>query len=236
MTVDIAGNINRVRTQIDQFADGRHVDLMLAAKYQSVDSLVAAIEAGGTLMGHNLVQQLVAAGEGLADRGYGTRITTTVIGHVQSNKLSAAMAWADRIDTVDTLRTAERIARRQAERISTGTADAPYPILLQVNSAGATSQFGCDPTDLIDLARTISSLDTVRIDGVMTIGARGDEQAIRASFALTRRLSDELRSITGLENADVISMGMSGDMRIAIEEGSTLIRVGTAIFGERPAR
>lgn len=229
----IADNIARVRAEIAEHADGRSVDLMLAAKHQPIEALIEAINAGGTLMGHNMVQQLVAAGDGLRERGFADAVTTTVIGHVQSNKLSTAMEYADRIDTVDSLKTAQRIARRQEARIEEGAATGPYPVLIQVNSSGADSQFGCEPSELINLARAIMQLETVRIDGLMTIGAQGDEAFIRDSFSLTRKLAHELRALDGLEDAQVLSMGMSGDMGIAIEEGSTLIRVGTAIFGAR---
>ncbi|MFY9262625.1 MAG: YggS family pyridoxal phosphate-dependent enzyme [Actinomycetaceae bacterium] len=229
----IAQRIAALREEIDSYAGGRQVDLMLAAKHQSVDNLIAAIDAGGTLMGHNVVQQLVAASEGLAERGYSGRATNMMIGNVQSNKLSQAMAWAARIDTVDKLRTATRINRRQQTRVEAGEASGPYPILLQVNSSGATTQFGCAPDQLLELARQISELEFVRIDGLMTIGAQGEEAEIRASFARVRELSEQMRALDGLAHADVLSMGMSGDLRIAIEEGSTVVRVGTAIFGPR---
>ncbi|XCB29614.1 alanine racemase [Arcanobacterium hippocoleae] len=119
-----------------------------------------------------MVQQLQSAESEIADFPH----TTTMIGHVQSNKLSAAMDFASRIDTVDSLKLAQRIARRQAARIQEGKENAPYPILLQVNSSGSESQFGCEPTALIELANKIIDLPELKIEGVMTIGAHTPER------------------------------------------------------------
>lgn len=286
----IAENIAAVRTRIAASEEraGRSagsVQLMLAAKYQPLDNLLQALAAGERFFGHNIVQQLKTAEEGLlathlaalgsasathlasapaSIHGFSDRATsdstlsdrtlsdldapdldlpaldfshtTTVIGHVQSNKLSAAMHYAQRIDTVDSFTTAEQIERRQKARIAAGgIADSTYPILLQVNSSGAPTQFGCEPEALIDIAERICELPHVRIDGLMTIGANTPDnpnEVIR-SFELTRELGAQLQEIPGLENATTLSMGMSHDLELAIEHGSTEIRIGTAIFGAR---
>ncbi len=252
--IDIAGNIALVRERIARaeatasqtgaWGDQKpRTKLMLAAKHQPIENIRAAIDAGATLFGHNQVQQLVAMvddlgtlGEGSPDGHLGNQnpeILTTVIGHVQSNKLSQAMQYAQRIDTVDSIRTARQIARRQQVRLDEGLAVGPYPILLQVNSSGAPTQFGCEPGELIELSQQVSELESVRIDGLMTIGAQGDEATVRESFCITRALSESMREIPGLENATELSMGMTGDLEIAVEEGSTLVRVGSAVFGPR---
>lgn len=285
----IAENIAAVRTRIAASEEraGRSagsVQLMLAAKYQPLDNLLQALAAGERFFGHNIVQQLKTAEEGLlashlaalgstsathlasalasapdSTRGFSNRATsdrtlsnldapdldlpaldfshtTTVIGHMQSNKLSTAMRYAQRIDTVDSFTTAEQIERRQKARIAAGSiADSTYPILLQVNSSGAPTQFGCEPGALIDIAERICELPHVRIDGLMTIGANTPDnpnEVIR-SFELTRELGAQLQEIPGLENATTLSMGMSHDLELAIEHGSTEIRIGTAIFGAR---
>lgn len=229
--VAIAESLGRIRDIVDRYAGGRHVDIMLAAKHQPIERLIEAYDAGGVLMGHNLVDQLVSADAGLAE--HGIHPYTSMIGHVQSNKLSSAMTVADRIDTVDSLKTAQRINRRQEERVARGEATGPYPVLIQINSAAADTQFGVAIGDVMQLAVTIADLPWVQIRGVMTIGARGSETNIRASFATTRRLSEEMRTLPALADADVISMGMSNDMHLAISEGATVVRVGTAVFGER---
>ncbi|MCI6573777.1 MAG: YggS family pyridoxal phosphate-dependent enzyme [Actinomycetaceae bacterium] len=250
--VDIAHNIALVRGRMaaaEQRAGRRagSVKLMLAAKYQPVENLLAAFAAGERLLGHNMIQQLEAAEEALNAAGAdGSALragvtnlthTTTVIGHVQSNKLSHAMHYAQRIDTVDTFKTAQQIARRQQARIDAGEAKIgeAYPILLQVNSSGAPTQFGCEPADLIELATHISeTLPLVSIRGLMTIGANTpDTTAVIRSFSITRDLGSQLRAIPGLADATELSMGMTNDMELAIEQGSTEIRIGTAIFGPR---
>ncbi|MDO5026074.1 MAG: YggS family pyridoxal phosphate-dependent enzyme [Trueperella sp.] len=235
---DIAGNIEKVRDQIAEAASqaGRPADsvkLMLAAKYQPLENLEAAVAAGVTLFGHNIVQQLVTASTGLAAAGIAT--TNTVIGPVQSNKMRAAMDHASRIDTVDSVKAATRIARRQAARIADGAPAEPFPILLQVNSADASTQSGCAPAALLEIASEISELELVRIDGLMTIGANTDDlAAIHQSFQLTRELGEQLRKLPGLAGATELSMGMTHDLAIAVAEGSTVVRVGTAVFGPRP--
>ncbi|QOQ39164.1 YggS family pyridoxal phosphate-dependent enzyme [Trueperella pecoris] len=235
--MSITTNIAMVRARIAraEAAAGREpgsVTLQLAAKYQPLDRLHEAVATGCTCFGHNIVAQLVKSTQGLAGTG---ALTHTVIGPVQSNKLRAAMDHAERIDTVDSVKEAIRIARRQETRIEEGLADGPYPILIQVNSARAATQSGCAPEELIDIAAAIAELDLVRVDGLMTIGANTDDKGlVRASFGLTRSLSEEMRKLPGLEGAEELSMGMTGDMEIAVAEGSTLVRVGTAVFGARP--
>ena len=243
--IDVAGNIARVRESMAAACEraGRaqsEVQLVLAAKYQPVELMLAALDAGEQRFGHNMVQQLVAAEEGLRVAGRGARThATSMIGHVQSNKLSAAMRYAQRIDTVDSLKMAQQIARRQAARIAAGEAAAgeAYPILLQVNSSGASTQFGCEPITVLDIAHQVASeLPLVEIRGLMTIGANepDDPAAVIRSFEITRQLSEQLREIPGLAAAGTLSMGMTHDMELAIENGSTEIRIGTAIFGPRP--
>lgn len=212
--------------------------LMVAAKHQGAPAIMEVMNAGTLLFGHNQVQQLVNMVDGLRNGHHplANKIFTSMIGHVQSNKLSTAMEYAHRIDTVDSIKAAERIARRQRVRIEAGEASTPYPILLQVNSSGATTQFGCDPDELVNIASVVqqSYAGLVQIDGIMTIGAQGSQDQVRRSFILTRELSQELRRIDGLANAEVISMGMTQDLELAVAEGSTEVRIGTAIFGSRP--
>lgn len=238
---DIAQNIAQVREQISDAARaaGRSADdvaLMLAAKYQPVDALLAAIDADACLFGHNLIPQLIETEEGLSAAGNPAH-TTTVIGHVQGNKLTAAMRYADRIDTVDSLKLAQAVNRRvlatAAENGSATNVD-PYPILLQVNSSGASTQFGIEPAKLLNLAADIAKLPGVRVVGLMTIGAQGSPSDAARSFELTRELLDSLVS-HGLVTGRVLSMGMSGDFETAIAQGSTIVRVGTIVFGPRPA-
>ena len=234
----IAENIAQVQAQIALAAkraqrNPAEVQLMLAAKYQPAENLRSAIAAGAKLFGHNLVQQLATAESEIVNLPH----TTTMIGHVQSNKLTTAMQYASRIDTVDSLKTAERISRRQSARINAGEASGAFPILLQVNSSGAPSQFGCTPNSLIELAKRILELPNLQIQGLMTIGANTpDRAAVVESFQITQELSAQLRELPSLSQADVLSMGMTADLELAVEHGSTLVRVGRAVFGQRPQK
>ncbi|MBM7825732.1 pyridoxal phosphate enzyme (YggS family) [Arcanobacterium pluranimalium] len=236
--IDIEGNIRAVRDRIREaaLAAGREpgeIKLMLAAKYQPVENLIRAMHCGETLLGHNLVHQLQDSERELQTLEAPSH-TTTVIGHVQSNKLSLAMTYAQRIDTVDSLKYAQRINRRQEARCAAGEATQPYPVLLQVNSSAAPTQFGCEPNALLDLARSVAALPYVTVQGLMTIGANStDPDAVATSFATTRSLLIAMNEIEGLENARELSMGMTSDLELAIAHGSTLVRVGTAIFGAR---
>lgn len=232
----IAANIANVRRQITAAAiaaqrDKNEIKLMLAAKYQPIENLRAAIAAGEALFGHNLVQHLEWSEPQISEHSH----RSTMIGHIQSNKLSTAMEFAARIDTVDSLKMAQRIARRHRARIESGSSpDIPYPILLQVNSAGADSQFGCAPQELIELAKRILELPEVKIEGLMTIGANTpDKTAVIRSFEITRELSGQLRQLPSLSGASELSMGMTADLELAIAHGSTLVRIGTAVFGAR---
>ncbi len=248
-------NLQTIRATIRQaeLQAGRpagSVKLMLAVKYQPLENIVTAIAAGETLLGHNLVHQLKNTETELAD--YRAQLAnshtestselsiplpatyTTMIGHLQSNKLSTAMKYAQRIDTVDSLKLAQSINRRQLASLATGSAQTPYPILLQVNSANSPSQYGCAPAELLDLAQAILELPGVEIQGIMTIGANSpDHNAVASSFQLTQELSLRLQELPTLENANILSMGMTNDLSLAVKYGSTLVRIGTAIFGER---
>lgn len=206
--------------------DSGSVRVELAAKYQSPQRVLAALQAGAELIGHNLIQQLTASEESLREMGAPAH-RTHVIGHVQKNKAGKALAYADCIETVDSLELAERLNRLASER------ETPFDIFLQVNSSGAQSQFGIAPEKVLDLAGTIAELESLRIVGLMTIGAHSeDTRKIARSFEVVRLLRDDLHA-AGIASATELSMGMTGDMEIAIAEGSTIIRVGTAVFGAR---
>lgn len=231
----IKENIAQVQKRIADAAQQAHRDpseikLMLATKYQPIENILSAINAGVTLFGQNLIHHLSTTEPEISQYPH----KTTVIGHTQANKLSTAMEYASRIDTVDSLKMAQRIARRQSSRIDLGKATGAYPILLQVNSADAKSQFGCNPADFIDIAKKILEIPEVKIEGIMTIGANSaDLTAVSRSFQITQSLSKQLRTLPGLSKAKEISMGMTSDLEVAVAHGSTIVRVGTAVFGQR---
>ncbi len=179
-----------------------------------LDAVAAALAAGVDDIGENYAQELAAkAGDAT---GAGLRPRWHFIGHVQRNKVKLVAPHVALWHTVDTIRLGAEIAKR-----SPGAA-----VLVQANMTGATSQSGVVRTELPGVVDGLRSLD-LDVRGLMAIGAVGDELRSREEFRSLRSLAD------GLELPDC-SMGMSGDLVPALEEGTTMIRVGTGIFGPRP--
>ena len=149
---------------------------------------------------------------------------------MQSNKINKVLPVVDAIESVDSVELAEKIARRA---VAAGTT---VGVLLEVNESGEASKSGCDPALALDIARRIGAMGGVELQGLMTIGAHvDDERVIRAGFAHLRRLREQILASgdPGTGHCLELSMGMTQDMELAIAEGSTIVRVGTAIFGER---
>ncbi len=235
---EIAGRFARLQEQVRgaEAAAGRSqesVQIELAAKYQAPERVLAALQAGSTLLGHNIIQQLEASETALAAAAAPAH-RTHVIGHVQNNKAAKALRYSQCIETVDSLKLATRLDRLRGEHIQPWGEQQPFDIMIQVNSSGAQSQYGRNPEQVLDLAGRIAELPHLRIIGLMTIGAHTDETSeIARSFQIVRELRDELQA-SGIASATELSMGMTHDMDIAIAEGSTIVRVGTAVFGPRP--
>ena len=215
------------------------VSILLAAKFQEPERVVAALRAGGGLIGHNYIQQLEEGERALSELGAPFH-RVHVIGHVQANKAGKAIRAADCIETLDSLKLAARLDRLQGERISAGELGkdgsplGPFDVMIQVNSAGSESQHGVDPSGVVDLAGAVAELPNLRLVGLMLIGANTDDvAAVAASHARVRELRDAVQA-AGVVSCTELSMGMTGDMEIAIAEGSTEVRVGTAVFGPRP--
>ena len=241
---EIAERWNRVREKVAAAAvragrDENAVSILLAAKFQEPERVVAALRAGGHLIGHNYIQQLEESEAALA-RLDAPSHPIHVIGHVQTNKAGKAIRAADCIETLDSLKLAKRLDRIQGETIESGKRDrsgdplGAFDVMIQVNSAGSESQYGVDPNKVVDLAGGVADLKNLRLIGLMLIGANTDDvAAIAASHARVRELRDAVVS-AGISSCTELSMGMTGDMEIAIAEGSTQVRVGTAVFGPRP--
>lgn len=181
-----------------------------------------------------------AAGAGSADAAGSVRnpaqngvIPFHLIGQLQSNKIGKILPFVDTIESVDSIELAEKIARRAVMRgITVG-------VLLEVNESGEASKSGCPASHAIDLARRIGNMGGLELRGLMTIGAHvDDETTIRSGFVHLRRTRDQILTsgASGTEHCTELSMGMTGDMELAIAEGATIVRVGTGIFGERADR
>ncbi len=161
-------------------------------------------------------------------KAYGqSRIPWRLIGHLQANKARKALEIFDTIDSIDSPSLAERLGRIAKELGKI------IPVLIEVNTSGEESKSGVAPENFMPLLDAVISQENLRLDGFMTVGPiTDDESEIRRAFASLRRLSENAREKSGLA-LPVLSMGMSGDFESAILEGSTLVRIGTLLFGPR---
>jgi pyridoxal phosphate enzyme (YggS family) len=191
------------------------VTLVAVSKTFPAAAVTAAIAAGVTHVGENRVQETRDKQPGVAGSA-----RWHLIGHLQSNKAKDAVKLFDVIETVDSFELAEKIARAAA------AAGKRQEVLLQLNIGREPQKSGANPDDAARLAKEIAALDALDLRGLMTIPPAGEAEQSRRYFREMRTLRDAL----GLEE---LSMGMSEDFEVAIEEGSTLVRVGRAIFGSR---
>ncbi len=225
----IAENITRVQARIAAAAasagrDPTEVTLVAVSKGFGREAVAEAAESGLTVFGENRVQEAESKISSLP-----AALTWHMLGHVQSNKARQAAALFDCIHSVDSERIAAALARHAAGL------DRSIPILLQVNVTGKESQFGFEPDALPTVAQDIAAHRSLRIAGLMAIASFTDDEAVlRAEFRALRQLREELKSVMTDHPCQELSMGMSNDYSIAIEEGATIVRVGRALFGERP--
>lgn len=206
--------------------------MLLAVKTVPADRIREAITAGYPLLGQNRAQELTATEPDLVGLAHRTHF----IGHLQSNKVNAVLRWVDCVQTVDTPSLAERLDRSRTRLASEGGPDTPLEVMVQVNTSGEDSKFGVEPAAALELAATVAALPRLRLTGFMTIGANStDHGRVRASYdALAEVRETVLASdAVGTDGAHELSMGMSGDLEIAVAAGATIVRVGSAVFGAR---
>lgn len=229
----ISANIDRVRAGIAaacQRAGRRPEEVTLIAVTKTFPaSLVReAVRAGCADIGENYVQELLPKHDELS----GEAIRWHFIGHLQSNKVKYIAPWVTMVHAVDNRSLAEELDRRARQH------DRVLDILVEVNTTGETSKFGLAPEAVLPFVRSLAGLEAVRIAGLMTIGPfLPDPEGSRPMFRQLRELRDQL---AGLGQANLnpvhLSMGMTGDYEVAVEEGATFIRIGTALFGSRPKK
>ena len=226
----VAENLERVREQIARAAakSGRttdDVELVAITKTHPADKVREAIEAGHTLFGESRIQEARAKIPELP-----SNLRWHFIGHLQKNKIRHALPLFEMIHSVDSLALAQDINRIAEE-------DGMHPrVLLEVNVAGEGSKFGFSPDKLSDQMEELLALPRLSILGLMTIPPLAEEaEASRKYFVQLREMRDRLQTEFRVDLAQ-LSMGMTQDFPIAVEEGATLVRVGTAIFGERRRR
>lgn len=209
------------------------VQLIAVSKTHGAEAIREAVEAGLVHIGENKVQEAKDKLHLLQQDKAFSHVRWHYIGHLQTNKVRQAVEIFDMIHSVDSIRLAAEIDRRSYTR------DKTMPILIQVNTSREKSKYGIDPDDTLELVKHVSDLKNVKIKGLMTIGAlsaatANDTVKIRSFFRKLRELK-EFISDQKIPNVDMeyLSMGMSGDFEIAIEEGATHLRIGTSIFGKR---
>lgn len=223
---DFRHNLAAVQARIDSAClragrDPSEVRLLPVSKTMDEAHIRLAHQAGCTLLGENKVQEAWGKSQAMADL---TDLRWSVIGHLQTNKAKLVARFASEFQALDSLHTAEALDRRlQVE----GRA---LDVFIQVNTSNEPSKYGLHPDAAGEFMQKIQGLDTLRVRGLMTLAEFSSNAArVRACFVRLRTLRDRLGDAQQL----ALSMGMSGDFEIAIEEGATVVRVGQAIFGAR---
>lgn len=227
----IAENIAHIKQRMTEACHqcGRNpneVKLLLATKTIDPETIKLALNTGETLIGENKVQELRDKFEALQD----TPHTKHLIGHLQTNKIKDVLkAEVQCIQSLDRWDLAEKLQQRLDYERKT------IEVLIQVNTSYEESKSGLEPNEVLDFVKKVASLDRLKIKGLMTIGLLSeDQEKVQQCFQLLKKIQQDIiaENIPNVEMTE-LSMGMSGDLETAIAEGSTMIRVGTAIFGVR---
>lgn len=226
MSSSIESGLAEVRLRIEAACrraarSPQEVTLVAVTKTVPAEIVARAIALGIEDIGENRVQEMLAKQEALA----GIDVRWHFIGTLQRNKAGGVAGRAVLVHSVDSLRLAQTLAARAAE------AEVQQDVLLEVNVSQESTKHGVSSIDAPRLAGQIARLDSLRLRGLMTMAPAEDPNMARAAFAGLRELRERIRG--EVAGADELSMGMSGDFEIAVEEGATIVRVGSAIFGER---
>ncbi|MBT4096982.1 MAG: YggS family pyridoxal phosphate-dependent enzyme [Gemmatimonadetes bacterium] len=222
----IEDNWNRVCDQVAQACErnsrqASEVTIVAVSKTRPVADIEAALAAGVSDLGENRIQEATEKLPGIEGGRW------HLIGQLQRNKAGKAVDLFDCVQSVDNQRLAQALARRAEE------AERSIEVLIQVNTSGIAHQAGIPPDAVEGLADEISTMPCLRLGGLMTIANQAEESEVRHCFQSLRSCRDQLSATRPTLDLSTLSMGMSGDFKLAIEEGSTMVRVGTAIFGNR---
>lgn len=220
----IVENIEKKKQQI---GIQRDIKIVAVSKTHPVDAIINAIHVGIIDIGENYAQEMKLKFEQIARMGE-RQPNWHFIGHLQTNKVKYIAPFVSLIHSVDSVHLAQEIEKQASKHNRT------IDVLVQVNTSGEMSKFGCEPEETLQIINSIKGFSHLRIKGLMTIGSFStDEQIIRKEFRLLAKLLDEAkRSFPELDLKE-LSMGMTNDYLIAVEEGATILRIGTAIFGKR---
>lgn len=228
--MSISDNIKEIKERMIKACqkcgrDESEVRLLLATKTVPPSGIIEAFNAGETLIGENKVQELVAKAEDLKPFKHESHF----IGHLQSNKIKDVLKYADCVQSVDRLDLAEKLEKKLEAESRT------LDIFIQVNTSKEVSKFGCKVEEAIPLIEKVSEFPHLNIKGLMTIGLFSDDLNLtRPCFKALYKIKKEAEGLACFKGAKLeLSMGMSGDFEMAIEEGATIVRVGTSIFGKR---
>jgi len=224
MPKTIAGNIEEIRERIAHAAasvsrppDG--VTLVAVAKFRSPEQIAEAVEAGVKIFGENRVQEAKSKYHLLPED-----LTWHMVGHLQTNKAKDAVAIFDCIHSLDSIRIADEVEKRCA------AAQKTMDVMLEVNISGEEAKFGLEPEEVESVVRHVLTLPHLRLKGLMTMAPFVDDpETVRPVFRGLRELRDRLND-SGLCHLNDLSMGMTQDYEVAIQEGATMVRIGSAIF------
>jgi pyridoxal phosphate enzyme (YggS family) len=227
----IAENIAEVKRMISRALQrssdpSREIKLVAVSKTFPIEKMTEAIAAGLTRFGENRVQEIVAKHSQLRNE----KLEWHFIGHLQTNKIKKLLEVpTEYIHSVDRIELAIELDKQLQKRGET------RKVLIEVNTSGETTKSGVEPEKAAELVRAVARFDTIKIMGLMTIGALTENKdVVRRCFVNLRKIFFRIRD-EGIDKVNMkeLSMGMSSDFEIAVEEGATLVRIGTAIFGER---
>ena len=223
----IERNLKDLCEEIRDLAEkqGREVTLVAVTKSGSDEELCALVEAGAVNIGENRPGELRRRGDLLKEKGYSPVLHE--IGNLQRNKVKLIIESVSLIHSLDNLALAKEIDK-QAERVGRCV-----PVLIEINSAREEQKDGVLPEDAEEFLREVKKLKNITVMGLMTMGpVVEDPELIRPYFKLTRELFDRLNRTCGFAGEGILSLGMSDSYRVAIEEGSTLVRVGRRLFNK----
>lgn len=229
MVSTLENNLQHVREDLAAVIErcGRNsedVRLIAVSKTYPVEDILEAVRCGVVAVGENRVQELVEK----RLQWQGPAIEWRLIGHLQRNKVRKAIECASSVDSVDSLQLARALSRCAGEK------EIVLPVLLEVNTSQEESKHGVPPSEAASLLDgVLAECSALRVEGLMTVGPLTDDEAeVRRAFASLRLLRDALSERAGYPLKE-LSMGMSGDFKWAVEEGSTMVRIGSSIFGKR---
>ena len=226
--MSILNNLNEIQRRITAACDrcGRNpseVTLVAVSKTMSVVRIEEAMDAGITTFGENRIQEAWQKYQAISQR-----VHWHFIGHLQTNKAKRAVQFADVIEAVDSYHLAAEIDKRAREL------DRRVEIYVQVNTSGEYQKSGVSPEEAVAFVDQISCFKNLDVTGLMTIGAfLPDPEQVRPNFTRLRQLRDMINDSDRVQKLSHLSMGMTDDFEVAIEEGATVIRIGRALFGER---